>query len=99
MKRMILALALLAGLVCLVLPAFADTSLHGYIVDVNATTQEVTIVPPGWAPPMQLPPPKGCDEDTFEDLAFIFHHETPAPHLWLIDTDPTDGTFDFWSRY
>ncbi len=99
MKRMILAVTGLAGLACLVLPAFADTSLHGYIVAVNASTKKVTMVPPGWTPPMELPPEKECDEDTFEDLAWIFYNESPAPHLWLVDTDPTDGVFDSWSRY
>jgi hypothetical protein len=96
MKRLILALAALA---CLALPALADTSLNGYVVAVDASAGTVTLVPPGWHPPMQLPPPQPVDEATFDDLAWIFYNESPAPHLWLVDTDPTDGVFDSWSRY
>lgn len=94
--RKFLAFVVLA---CASALAYADTSLTGTVVAVDSGNQTVTLVPPGWHPPMQLLPPKEYDEDTFEAMAWIFANESPAPLIWLVDTDPVDGVFDSWSRY
>lgn len=97
MKRFALALALCLALLGV---AFgADVNKNGFIAACNDTTHGVTLTPPGWAPPMQLPPETLCDEATYEDVRWIFLHETPIPRIWLTDTDPADGVFDAWSRY
>jgi hypothetical protein len=97
MKRMILALALLAGLVHSALAA--DVSYHGIPVACNDSTQEVTLAPPGWHPPMQLPAPRMCDTDTYNAVKWLFQNESPVPEIWLTDTDTPDGVFDSWSYY
>lgn len=97
MKRFLLSLALVA---IFLVPAFAaDVSHHGFVVSCNDSTQEVTIAPAGWHPPMQLPPPRLCDTDTYTQVRWLWLNESPAPEIWLIDSDTSDGVFDAWSYY
>lgn len=97
MKRIALAIAVLAGLA---LSAFAaDVNHNGVIVAVNDTTQGVTLAPPGWHPPMQLPPERLCDTATYTAVKWLYLNEDPVPHIWLTDTDTPDGVYDLWSYY
>lgn len=97
MKRILLVLSLLAALA---VSAFAaDVSYHGVPVAFNDSTQEVTIAPVGWHPPMQLPPPRMCDSTTYAAVKWLWQNESPVPEIWLTDTDTPDGVFDSWSYY
>ena len=94
MKRLILALALILGAILAPL-AWATGTVTGFVVDVSG--REVTIVPPGWHPPMLLPPPVIVEEPVADELAWALEHDAP-PRLIELEELDDNGVYDTW-RY
>jgi len=98
MKRMILALTLIVLAALAPFAGAAGEPVTGFIADVNMSTREVTIVPPGWHPPMQLPPPIVCEESVCDELAWALEHDIPPRLVTIEQLDwPEDGVYDDWS--
>ena len=95
MKRAILALVLIV-LAALAPLAWATGTVTGFVVSVNVQTRQVTIVPPGWQIPMQLPPPVIVEEPVADELLWALEHDTP-PRLITIEELDDDGVYDSWS--
>ena len=92
MKRLILALTLIV-LAALAPLAWATGTVTGFISSVQG--REVTIVPAGWHPPMQLPPPVIVEEPVADELLWALEHDDPPRLVTLSETDD-DGVYDGW---
>lgn len=99
MKRLTRAIGSLSLAFAALNAQAADVSHHGVVVSYNDTTHGIVIAPEGWQPPMLLPPERPCDEATYVMVKWLYLNEQPAPHIWLVDTDPSDGIFDAWGYY